>query len=133
MPQWLPPIAWYFGGSVRLHAMNDLRDAELLSQHQLPVCLDVCHMIMGRNCYGFSAADLMGYLAPLVHHLHIADAAGIDGEGLAIGEGEPENIELFRRAFDFDCLKVIEVWQGHLDQGAGFRKALIKLEELYGR
>ncbi len=133
MPQWLPPIAWYFGGSVRLHAMNELIDAELLKQHELPVCLDICHMIMGRNCYGFSATDLMADLTPLVGHLHLADAAGIDGEGLAIGEGEPENLELFRRAFEFDCLKVIEVWQGHLDQGAGFRKALLRLEELYGR
>ena len=30
MPQWLPPIAWYFGGSVRLDAMNNLSDADLL-------------------------------------------------------------------------------------------------------
>lgn len=132
MPQWLPPIAWYFGGSVHLHAMNDLRDAELLICHELPMCLDICHMIMGRNCYGFNATDLMTNLAPLVGHLHLADAAGIDGEGLEFGEGEPENLDLFRRAFEFDCLKVIEVWQGHLDQGAGFRKALLKLEELYG-
>lgn len=133
MPQWLPPIAWYFGGSVHLHAMNELRDAELLKQHELPMCLDVCHMIMGRNCYGFSATNLMKDLTPLVGHLHLADAAGIDGEGLEFGEGEPENLELFRRAFEFDCLKVIEVWQGHLDQGGGFRKALLTLEELYGR
>ena len=133
MPQWLPPIAWYFGGSVHLHAMNELRDAELLKQHELPVCLDICHMIMGRNCFKFSATNLMNDLAPLVRHLHLADAAGIDGEGLEFGEGEPENQDLFRRAFEFDCLKVIEVWQGHLDQGAGFRKALLKLEELHGQ
>lgn len=132
MPQWLPPIAWYFGGSVHLHAMNDLPDVELLKQHELPMCLDICHMIMGRNCYGFSATDLMTDLTPLARHIHLADAAGIDGEGLEFGMGEPENLELFRRAFEFKCLKVIEVWQGHLDQGAGFRKALLKLEELYG-
>lgn len=132
MPQWLPPIAWYFGGSVHLHVMNELRDAELLMRHELPMCLDISHMIMGCNCYGFSATDLMTDLTPLVGHLHLADAAGIDGEGLEFGAGAPENLELFRRAFEFDCLKVIEVWQGHLDQGAGFRKALLKLEELYG-
>lgn len=131
IPQWLPPIAWYFGGSIRLHAMNEVRDAELLREHELGVCLDVCHMIMGRNCYGFSADALMDELGGLVRHVHIADAAGIDGEGLAIGEGEPENLPLIGRALGFDCLKVIEVWQGHLDQGAGFRKALLKLTELY--
>jgi sialic acid synthase SpsE/sugar phosphate isomerase/epimerase len=132
MPQWLPPVAWYFGGSIRLDVMNGLRDAELIKQHELPICMDICHMIMGRNCYGFSATDLLNDLSPLVRHLHLADAAGIDGEGLEFGEGEPENLDLFRRAFDFDCMKVIEVWQGHLDQGFGFRKALLRLEELYG-
>ena len=132
MPQWLPPIAWYFGGSVELYAMNNLCDSELLIRHRLTTCLDICHMIMGRNFYGFSATELMSNLGPLVGHLHLADAAGIDGEGLAFGDGEPENLDLFRRAFEFDCLKVIEVWQGHLDQGAGFYKALVKLEDLYG-
>ena len=133
MPQWLPPIAWYFGGSVSLHAMNNLQDAELLLQHQLPFCLDFCHLIMGRNFYGFDAEKLTHQLAPLVGHVHIADAVGIDGEGMPFGEGNPENLELFRQALSFNGLKVIEVWQGHLDQGAGFRNALIKLEELYGR
>ena len=30
-----------------------------------------------------------------------------------------------------DCLKVIEVWQGHLDNGAGFSKAISSLETLF--
>lgn len=131
MPQWLPPIAWYFGGSVRLHAMNDLRDVTLLKNHDLPVCMDVCHLIMGRNFFGFSAEAVIQELQSNIQHVHIADAAGIDGEGLAIGEGEPENVNMIRNALNFDCLKVIEVWQGHLDQGAGFRKALLTLSSLY--
>jgi sialic acid synthase SpsE/sugar phosphate isomerase/epimerase len=131
MLQWLPPIAWYFGGSVRLHAMNDLRDVHLLKQHDLPVCMDVCHLLLGRNFFGFSAEGVMQDLRSQTRHVHIADAAGIDGEGLAIGEGEPQNIEVIRKALDFDCLKVIEVWQGHLDQGAGFRKALLSLSRLF--
>jgi N-acetylneuraminate synthase len=130
MPQWLPPIAWYFGGSVRLHAMNHQRDARLLAKHRMPVCLDICHLLMGRNFFGFSAEALMQDLRAGVRHVHVADAAGVDGEGLAIGEGEPENLEIIRQALEFDCIKVIEVWQGHLDQGAGFRKALLRLSEL---
>ena len=131
VPQWLPPIAWYFGGSVRLHAVNDLRDAELLQQNDLGFCLDLCHMILGRNYFHFSVEDLLEKLEDQVRHVHIADAAGIDGEGLAVGEGETENLPLFKRAIEYDCLKVIEVWQGHFDNGAGFRQALIKLTELY--
>ncbi|MEH6627053.1 MAG: N-acetylneuraminate synthase family protein [Motiliproteus sp.] len=130
MPQWLPPIAWYFGGSVSLHAMNQLQDAKFIQQHDLPVCMDVCHLIMGRNFFGFSADHVMQNLEKNTQHIHIADAAGLDGEGLAFGEGEPENIDLIRNALDYDCLKVIEVWQGHLDNGAGFRKALTDLSKL---
>ena len=71
-------------------------------------------------------------LRPLIGHMHIAHASGIDGEGLTFGHGDAENIELFTRALDFDRLKVIEVWQGHLDQGAGFQMALMQLWELHG-
>lgn len=131
VPQWLPPIAWYFGGSVRLHAVNDLVDAELLLGNDLGVCLDMCHMILGRNYFNFSVDELLDTLQNQVRHVHIADAAGIDGEGLAVGEGETENLPLFKRALEYDCLKVIEVWQGHFDNGAGFRKALLTMAELY--
>lgn len=128
--QWLPPIAWYFGGSVRLNAMNSVLDVELLQKSQLPVCMDICHLIMCRNALGFSAHDIVNRLASNINHIHIADAAGIDGEGLAIGDGEPENIQLIKRMLDFDCIKVIEVWQGHLDKGAGFYNALVAMSQL---
>lgn len=133
IPQWLPPIAWYFGGSVRLHTMNELQDAKLLRKNNLGVCLDICHMILGRNYFDFSVDALISELKNNVRHVHIADAAGIDGEGLAIGEGEAENLPLFKKALEYDCLKVIEVWQGHFDNGSGFRNALIKLTDLYDK
>ena len=129
LPQWLPPIAWYFGGSVQLEAMNSLRDVELIKLNQLSICMDVCHLIMGRNFSGFSADTLLNDLDSNIKHIHIADARGIDGEGIDFGDGEPENIDLIRRAFDFDTMKVIEVWQGHLDRGAGFHRAINKLAE----
>jgi sialic acid synthase SpsE/sugar phosphate isomerase/epimerase len=131
IPQWLPPIAWYFGGSVSLHTMNEVIDADYLIKHKLGVCLDICHMILGRNFFNFSAIDLMQNLDELVRHVHIADAVGIDGEGLAIGEGEKDNLSLIEKSLEYDCIKVIEVWQGHFDNGAGFRKALTALAELY--
>ena len=71
-------------------------------------------------------------LRPLVGHKHIADASGIDGKSLAFGHSDAENIELFARALDFDRLKVIEVWQGRRDQGAGFQMAITQMWELYG-
>ena len=71
-------------------------------------------------------------LSPLVGHIHITRTSGIDGEGLTFGHGDSENIELFARALDFHCLKVIEVCHGHLDLGAGFQTALVQRWELYG-
>ena len=130
MPQWLPPLAWYFGGSVRLHAMNSLSDVAFLKQHDIPVCMDVCHLMMGSQCFGFQPAAVMHALASNIRHVHLADAAGLDGEGLQIGDGDPASLPVIREALGLPFIKVIEVWQGHLDYGAGFRIALKKLREL---
>jgi N-acetylneuraminate synthase len=131
LPQWLPPIAWYFGGSVDLEVMNQLDDVDYLKKYDLGVCMDVCHLILGRNKYDFSADTIIGELKDNIRHIHIADAIGIDGEGLAIGDGNPENMELFKDLLRYDCMKVIEVWQGHLNNGQGFRQALVTLTEMY--
>jgi sugar phosphate isomerase/epimerase len=131
LPQWLPPVAWYFGGAVRLGAMNNVADVQHIKEHELPICMDVCHLCMGDKVFDFSAADVVRDLAPYTHHVHIADAGGYDGEGLPFGEGDPENLMAIEEAMSLDCVKVIEVWQGHLHSGAGFTKALIDLSELF--
>lgn len=131
VPQWLPPIAWYFGGSISLNVMNELKDIKYLKQHKLGVCMDICHLILGRNYYNFSTDEIINNLTKQVRHIHIADAIGIDGEGLAIGDGDFENITLIKQMLGYSCLKVIEVWQGHLNNGAGFREAIIKLTNMY--
>lgn len=131
LPQWLPPIAWYFGGSVKLEAVNQPRDIALIREHELPICMDVCHLCMGDSVFDFDALESINALSDFIEHVHIADAAGIDGEGLQFGEGDPKNIPAIEAAMKFDCIKVIEVWQGHLDDGAGFAKALNRLYELF--
>jgi sialic acid synthase SpsE/sugar phosphate isomerase/epimerase len=131
LPQWLPPIAWYFGGSVKLEAVNQQRDVEYISRHKLPICMDVCHLCMGDSVFNFDAVNMIDSLLPSIQHVHIADAQGIDGEGLHFGEGDSINMEAIARVMDIEVMKVIEVWQGHLDDGAGFVKALNKLPELF--
>lgn len=131
LPQWLPPIAWYFGGSVRLDAMNDLADADQIERHALPICMDVCHLCMGRSVFEFDPLAVIDRLAPLIGHVHLADANGIDGEGLHFGDGDPENMPALARVMTMDTMKVIEVWQGHLDDGAGFARALNTLADLF--
>jgi sugar phosphate isomerase/epimerase len=75
--------------------------------------------------------DVLRRLRPHIRHLHIADAMGIDGEGMLFGDGDPKNMAALREAMRFEHDKVIEVWQGHLDGGAGFAKSLARLWELF--
>ena len=90
-----------------------------------PIC------VLDTDYYDFSVDTIINDLKEQVTHIHIADAIGVDGEGLAIGDGDSENVELIKKMLSYNCLKVIEVWQGHLDNGAGFRKEIIKLTEMY--
>jgi sialic acid synthase SpsE len=133
LPQWLPPIAWYFGGSVKLHALNQKQDSEYIQSHQLPICMDVCHLFMGDSLHNFGAQSMIDTLRPYISHVHIADAKGVDGEGMHFGEGDPMNIPVIESVIGIDCMKIIEVWQGHLDENAGFAKALIALYRLFGQ
>jgi N-acetylneuraminate synthase len=133
LPQWLPPIAWYFGGSVKLHALNQKQDAEYIQKHRLPICMDVCHLFMGDSLYKFGAQSIVEKVRPYISHVHIADAKGIDGEGMHFGEGDSVNLPVIKSVIEIDCMKIIEVWQGHLDEGAGFAKALKALPRLFGQ
>ena len=131
LPQWLPPVAWYFGGSVGLEVFNQQQDMDRIRDHGMDICMDICHLAMGDALYKFDAASIIEKLRNNIRHLHLADASGVDGEGMQFGEGDPENRAALDIAMDFDCMKVIEVWQGHLDEGAGFAKALNALADIY--
>lgn len=129
LPQWLPKIAWYFGGAEKLHMFCDEEDIDYIAKHQVPICLDISHLILSAN---FAAADWWLWYNRMIdfaHHLHLSDAAGVDGEGVRFGSGELANIDQILRV---DNRIVLEVWQGHLAQGQGFVEALEYLGELYG-
>ena len=46
VPQLLPPVAWYFGGSVQLDLMNSIDDLQFIIDNKLPFCLDISHAFM---------------------------------------------------------------------------------------
>lgn len=133
LPQWLPPIAWYFGGSVVLNALNQKRDVDYIKQYHLPICMDVCHLFMGDCLHNFGSQSMIDSLKPHISHVHIADAKGVDGEGVHFGEGDRMNLPIIESVIEINCMKIIEVWQGHLDEGAGFAKALTSLWTLFGQ
>ena len=71
---------------------------------------------------------------PFTAHLHLADAKGVDGEGLQIHDGEIDWVQLFAlQHLHMDQLSptasfIPEIWQGHKNNGEGAWLALERLE-----
>lgn len=129
MPQWLPPFAWYFGGSQKLSVFNDAQDVQLTKEYGIKICLDTSHLLMGANYFGLDKFELFDSLISQAGHMHVADAEGIDGEGIGVSNTGVGNWDLISKAMEAPITKVIEVWQGHLDNYRGFSQEIINLAE----
>ncbi len=130
LPQWLPVYAWYFGGSVKIKQFNSFEDIEYLKRHNVKICLDICHLVLSANFHKEKWKKWFNILYPLSKHFHLADAEGIDGEGLQIGSGEIKN---FSKIVNKKGMKIIEVWQAHHNNGNGFLEALNMLYKQYNK
>jgi hypothetical protein len=130
--QWLPPYAWYFGGSIQLTNVNNIKDVEWINKFGLPITLDSSHLLLGQTAFGFDPKEIIKAVTKNIIHWHISDSLGLDGEGLPIGVGGPENEALISEIIDQSGLKVIEVWQGHFYNFEGFKVAINKIAEMKG-
>ena len=120
-PQWLPVNAWYFGGTVKLDVFNNEKYIQMIEKHSIKICLDLCHVVLSANSHGANYKDWVARLMPYSGHLHVADAIGEDGEGLPLGTGLPLD---YMDILENKDMKVIEVWQGHFDEGYKFKQAV---------
>ena len=131
IPQTMPPFPWHFGGQ-RYHnlfvTIDEILDFCLKNNYR--VCLDVSHSKLACNYGNESLLQFVEKVAPVTAHLHIADASGIDGEGLQIGDGEIDFTMLMNQlaAIMPDVSFIPEIWQGHKNNGQGFWVALDRLE-----
>ena len=131
LPQWLPVDAWYFGGNVRTRAFSNPKDLTYLKKINLKLCLDTSHFILSCN---YHKLDVMKYYLnykSLFKHYHLSDAKGTDGEGILIGSGEIIKLGLIQKILsEKKKVKVLETWQGHLDEQYNFKKDLKYLVKL---
>lgn len=129
--QTLPPFPWYMGGQWHCNLFVDPEDTVGFCEDSgYRLCLDISHTKLAANHARASLHDWVEQLAPHTAHLHIVDAAGVDGEGLQIGEGEVDFAVL---AGQLDRLApgapfIPEIWQGHRNDGEDFWIALERLE-----
>jgi sialic acid synthase SpsE/sugar phosphate isomerase/epimerase len=131
--QWLPPYAWYFGGSIKLENVNNIQDVNWINKFGIPLTLDSSHLLLGEAAFGYKAKEIIQALRENIVHWHISDAQGLDGEGLPLGSGGPQNEALIASLLEEVGLKVIEVWQGHFYDYEGFKVAVNKIAEIRGK
>jgi len=119
--QWLPKKAWYFGGTVLVDLFCSKEDIDLCLEYDIPICLDIAHLILSANYYNENWKKWYDLLLPLCRHIHLSDAEGDDGEGVTFGQGDLHSKE---EILDLDCIKVLEIWEGHHNSGKGFKEGL---------
>lgn len=130
--QWLPPFAWYFGGSVEMNVFSSIKHVEDIQNANLPITLDTSHVLMGQNYFNFCAHELVDELMGNIRHIHLSDAVGFDGEGIQI-QPDSVNVAFFEKVLQFECRKILEIWRGHLGGGTEFIRAIKNLRIILGR
>lgn len=134
IPQTMPPFPWHFGGQQYHNIFVKPEDIkEFCEKNAMRVCIDISHSKLACNYFKWSFMEYMEMLAPYAAHLHIADASGVDGEGLQINDGDidwPMLTNLLNKKMP-NVSFIPEIWQGHKNKGEGFWVALEKLENLF--
>jgi len=127
----LPPYPWYFGGRWFGHIICDVESTVLLcEQSGLGLCFDTSHAALECARSGASLLEFAQRVAPFVRHLHVSDGAGTSGEGLQIGEGNVNFVELLPVLLTPGTTMIPEIWMGHHENGEGFRLALEHLTDV---
>ena len=135
LPENMPPRPWYFSGQWFDNIFCSAEEMLEVSQRfGLQICLDLSHAKLYTNQTGTDYWDYLKRLAPIASHLHVADAYGLDGEGVQIGEGEIDFAKAFSILEAHGNLAAMswtpEIWQGHLHHNQGFLTALERLARI---
>ena len=93
------------------------------------ICLDTAHLIMACNSEKGNIKEWFKKILPYAKHIHLADAKGIDAEGVKLGKGEFKINYMNRFKNNKKKRIILEQWEGHLYNFKGFKDALIYLEK----
>jgi N-acetylneuraminate synthase len=128
----LPPHPWYFGGQWLTNAFMDACEIrDFITSMGLKFCYDSSHHKLYCNWAHVDFYEQLTVLLPYIGHLHLSDGAGLDGEGLQIGEGAIDWVHFFRVLGEYHGTMIPEIWRGHQRQGEGFLIAIQRLSEAY--
>jgi len=133
----LPPHPWYFGGQWLTNAFMDAYEIrDFIRPLGLNICFDTSHSKLYCNWAHQDFYEQVQILLPYTRHLHLSDGAGLDGEGLQIGEGTIDWVHFFQvigagRPDGYHGTMIPEIWRGHQRNNEGFLIAIRRLSESY--
>ncbi|OHA18439.1 MAG: hypothetical protein A2664_00650 [Candidatus Taylorbacteria bacterium RIFCSPHIGHO2_01_FULL_46_22b] len=124
----LPPYPWYKGGQWFSNTFMDADEiAKFAEKYDYHVCYDSSHAQLYCNYTRKDPVEFFKKVEPHVRHIHLSDAAGTDGEGLQIGDGNTPFKALLLLVKKTGVGFTPEIWMGHQNKGEGFWRALKKL------
>ena len=132
--QTMPPYPWYLGGQSYANLFVDPKEtADFCARSKIRLCLDVSHSMLACNYYGWLFKEFIDCIKPYIAHLHIADAKGVDQEGLQIGEGDTnfKSLAIQLKKVAPKASFIPEIWQGHENNGEGFWIGLDRLRKWF--
>ena len=133
IPQNMAPFPWHFGGQRYQTLFMQVDEIiKFCKKSRTGICHDISHSYMACNHFGWDHVKYTKDLSKYAYHYHIADAVGVDGEGLQIGNGEVSFYRILPiiKKYSKNASFIPEIWQGHKNDGEGFWKALKMLENL---
>ena len=129
----MPPLPWYFGGKWHNTIFLDADEITRFSKSTgFGICYDVSHAGLYCNYAGIDLIEHARKISRYVKCMHISDARGSSDEGLQIGEGNIDFHKLLSIYKNKNIGFIPEVWQGHLNNGQGFKTALLRLDKIVG-
>jgi len=125
----LPPYPWYFGGQWKGNYFMDSAEIRSFCEDtECNICFDLSHAALFCNAKDEDLSEFIQTVKPYIRHIHLADAYGLDGEGVQIGEGDIDFETIMPLFSDYLGTWVPEVWRGHLQNGRGFIDSLMRLK-----
>ena len=132
LPQTMPPFPWHQGGTSFHNLLRSSQDIkELNKETGLFVCFDFSHTYMESKHSKIEFNKNFLEIIKYTDHLHLSDSSSSSNEGLNIDDGNIDFEFSMKKIFQIHNKNKItfipEVWQGHLNNGEGFRISLERL------
>ena len=127
----MPPYPWYYGGKFYQHIFTDTKEIKnFCKESEINICYDTSHAKLASNMLNRNFKVFTKNILNNIEYLHISDAAKTYQEGLQIGKGEIDFKMFFQLVKNLNVNFVPEIWNGHLDNGKGFKDAMYKLQKI---